>query len=232
MQNYLSYGGGVNSTAMLLLLLDEGWEFEAVYVDHGCDWPETRKYVAWLSKQMPITTIRPMVEGFSTVYDYFWHYKMVPSRTLRICTDKFKIRPLHRYFQRPCFDLIGFSSDEAHRAKFLVRDGITTRYPLLEYEIDREGCKRIIREHGLPVPPKSGCWFCPFQRIAQWKKLRKDYPELFCRANQLEERNRERRRAEGREPSFLASRPLSQIVNESQDALWEEYQYPPCRCEL
>ena len=37
MRNYLSFGGGVNSTAMLLLLLDEGWEFEAVYVDHGAE---------------------------------------------------------------------------------------------------------------------------------------------------------------------------------------------------
>lgn len=32
MKNYLSFGGGVNSVAMMLLLLDEGVEFEAVYV--------------------------------------------------------------------------------------------------------------------------------------------------------------------------------------------------------
>jgi len=156
----------------------------------------------------------------------------VPSRTLRICTDKFKVRPLHAYFQRPCFELIGFSTDEAHRAKLRVEKGSEHRYPLLEYEIDREGCKRIIREHGLPVPPKSGCWFCPFQRIAQWRLLRSQHPDLFCAAIKLEDRNRERRIAEGREPLWLASRPLSEIVNESQDALFEEYQYPPCRCEL
>jgi tRNA U34 2-thiouridine synthase MnmA/TrmU len=33
MRNYLSFGGGVNSVAMMLLLLDEGIEFEAVYVN-------------------------------------------------------------------------------------------------------------------------------------------------------------------------------------------------------
>ena len=37
MKTYLSYGGGVNSTAMLLMLHKEGWEFESIYVDHGCD---------------------------------------------------------------------------------------------------------------------------------------------------------------------------------------------------
>ena len=42
---YLSYGGGVNSTALLLLVEDWGWDVDIVYVDHACDWPETREYV-------------------------------------------------------------------------------------------------------------------------------------------------------------------------------------------
>lgn len=52
MKNYLSFGGGVNSVAMYLIMLDDGMipgdstnGFEAVYVDHGGDWPETLEYV-------------------------------------------------------------------------------------------------------------------------------------------------------------------------------------------
>lgn len=40
-KRYLSYGGGVNSTALLLLMHDEGLDFEAVFVDHGTDYPQT-----------------------------------------------------------------------------------------------------------------------------------------------------------------------------------------------
>ena len=45
MKEYLSFGGGVNSTALMLLLLDEGIEFESVFVNHGGDYPETYEYV-------------------------------------------------------------------------------------------------------------------------------------------------------------------------------------------
>ena len=50
-RRYLSFGGGVNSTALMLWLLDQGIDFEAVYADHGCDWPETRAYVAMLTER-------------------------------------------------------------------------------------------------------------------------------------------------------------------------------------
>jgi len=39
MKKYLSYGGGVDSTAMMLMLLDQGEEFEAIFVDHETDYP-------------------------------------------------------------------------------------------------------------------------------------------------------------------------------------------------
>ena len=41
MRSYLSYGGGVNSVALYIDLTLRGYDFEATFVDHGCDWPET-----------------------------------------------------------------------------------------------------------------------------------------------------------------------------------------------
>ncbi|MGV3772715.1 MAG: hypothetical protein ACO1QB_07430 [Verrucomicrobiales bacterium] len=34
-------------------------------------------------------------------------------------------------------------------------------YPLIDWGWDREECKRQIAKAGLPVPPKSACFFCP-----------------------------------------------------------------------
>lgn len=51
---YLSFGGGVNSTALYLHLLELGQEFEAVYVDHGTDYPETAEYVAYFAARYPV----------------------------------------------------------------------------------------------------------------------------------------------------------------------------------
>jgi 3'-phosphoadenosine 5'-phosphosulfate sulfotransferase (PAPS reductase)/FAD synthetase len=233
MKNYLSYGGGVNSTAMLLILHDEGQNFESIYVDHGCDWPETREYVHEIMvKRFPITILTPQVDGYSNLHDYASRYAMIPSRKTRWCTNKFKVSVINAYVQKPYFSLIGFSPDEAKRAKLSSQNGIENRFPLLEREIDREGCIEIIKAHGLPVPIKSGCWFCPFQRIGQWKLLRRRHPNLFCKAQQLEAREMEARAKIGKGPLYLASknRTLEDSIKGRQVRLFEEY--PPCNCTL
>jgi len=214
----------------MLLLLDEKWDFESVYVDHGCDWPETREYVVMLHRMgYKITIIKPKVEGFSNLYEYCWHYKIIPSRRQRWCTHKFKVKILNNYFKTPCFTCIGFSTDEAHRAKLSYRDGQELRFPLLEYEMNRYNCEQYILKKGLPLPMRSGCWFCPFQRIDQWKLLRKKHPDLFCKAKTLEDREIERRIEKGKHPLYLGGKPLEIVINEAQGEFFEEYK-PPCYC--
>lgn len=240
MNNYLSYGGGVNSTAMLLMMLDQGVDFEAVFIHHGTDWPETYHYVAglqwWLRNNgfAPITILRPWVQGASSLIDHCDRMAMIPSSLRRWCTSKFKVRVLHKYYQRPCFENIGFDAGEAHRAKISSVGGVETRWPLIEAGVDRAGCIEIIKAHDLPIPIKSGCYICPFQRRAQWVELRRSHPDLFCRAQKLEAANVEARLARGKEPIYLdpGGRPLDALVREKEAFLFDEMEYPPCQCEL
>jgi 3'-phosphoadenosine 5'-phosphosulfate sulfotransferase (PAPS reductase)/FAD synthetase len=41
MSELISFGGGVNSTAMAIMLVNEGWRGPIVFSDTGCEWPET-----------------------------------------------------------------------------------------------------------------------------------------------------------------------------------------------
>ena len=61
MRNYLSFGGGVNSVALYLYLRDMGTEFEAVFVDHGGDYPGTYDYVKMFSEKYPLTILKAVV---------------------------------------------------------------------------------------------------------------------------------------------------------------------------
>jgi 3'-phosphoadenosine 5'-phosphosulfate sulfotransferase (PAPS reductase)/FAD synthetase len=234
MKNYLSFGGGVNSTAMLIMLHEQGLEFESIYVDHGCDWPETLDYIAMIQTHYPITILKPDVEGFDNLYDYCWRYEMVPFFSMRFCTAKFKVRVIQKYVETPCFQYLGIASDEAHRAKLKGFKGAENRFPLIENNIDREGCKKIITDHGFPVPRKSGCWFCMFQRVGEWRELREKHPDLFCKAQKLEARNNEYRKRNGK--GFMGliggKKALSEVVNERQRKVFEEDEYPPCNCGL
>lgn len=238
MKKYLSFGGGVNSVAMLIMLTDQGEDFEAVFVDHGIDWPETYKYLemfqGWLKKNghRLITVIKPDVQGFHNLYDYSLYHSITPGIKFRWCTDKFKVTPLHKYYQKPAFDMIGIDYSEIHRAKINCRDGFEVRYPLIEEEKTRGDCKNIIISHGLSIPIKSRCYICPFQKRQQWKELRRVHPDLFCKAEKLEQKSREYRKAQGKKPLYLSGLggSLWNIVNEKQIPLIPELEYPPCNC--
>jgi hypothetical protein len=227
------------------MLHDQKQDFEAVFVNHGTDWPETYEYLdmlqGWLEKKgLPkITVLKPLRKiktpfeaSFDNLYDFCWAKKMFPVRMRRWCTYDFKVMVLNKYHIKPCFTLIGFAFDEAHRAKLSVRDGEELRYPLIEYEITRPGCVEIIRKAGLPVPPKSGCYICPFMRRGEIIKMRYEAPDLFCKLESLEKRNNEKRIGLGHMPYYSWGYSVSEIVNEKQSKLWETDEYPPCNCFL
>ena len=240
MKHYLSFGGGVNSVALYLLMAREGYDFEAIFVNHGTDWPETYEYFNYFQTYLkrlglrPVTEIIPDERGFNSLYDYCWEKRMVPCITPRWCTRQFKVSHVNRYVENPCFMHIGIDFGEAKRAKLSIEKGIEKRYLLIEHEIDRGGCVDLVNEHGLDTPQKSGCWICPFQSVGQWKNLRRDHPCLFADAVALEKRNIEYRIGKGKAPLYLSPKKISleALVGENQMPLFEQDEYPPCECGL
>ena len=245
MKNYLSMGFGWNSVALYLWLEDNGIDFEAVFVDHGGDWPETYDYADYfIATGRPVTVLRPTVRTrakrvFHNIVDYFEHMNVLPTKNpkRRYCTARFKSAVLDEYQETPCFVFIGYAFDEAHRAVISSSKGKEYRWPLIEHEISREGCKDIILAHGLELPRKSGCYICPYQGRKEYQELRKKHPELFCRVQKIEAAQNARITKDGRpwKPYFLAgNRPLSVVANDKQAALpgMESMEYPPCQCGL
>lgn len=237
MRNYLSFGAGVNSVALYLLMVEQGIEFEAVFSDTGCEWPETYHYIAmfqWWTKANGLPSIK-ILRPSHNLMDECKKYNLVPSIMLRWCTDKFKRKIIYKYCESPSFMHIGFALDESKRASVNNQKGFENRYLLIEHEITRAGCIEIIRKAGLTIPRKSGCYICPFQRVGQWKELRRNHPELFCRAVNLEKANILQRVARGKKPLYLSQSPrapLSEIVDERQRVLFEQDEYQPCLCGL
>lgn len=237
MKNYLSYGGGVNSTALLLWLIDQGIECEAVYADHETDWPETRTYVQMLQDRgYPITVLETRRKGLN-LYEYYYQHRMIPMRWVRACTVEYKLVPIANHCPTPCVMYLGISADESSRVDRIIagqRPGEEKRFPLVDEGIDRKGCIDIIKAHGLPVPIKSGCFICPFQRKGQWRELRTNHPDLFCKAKTLEAVTNARLAETGRAPVHLAhDKPLDAIAQADQMDLFGERDFErPCLCDL
>lgn len=152
----------------------------------------------------------------------------MPGR--RSCTAEFKINPIERELRRMgaapedgkrAIVGIGISLDEIQRAKGWgevdPRSPTQIReYPLLRLGIRRRDALAIIAEAGLPEPPRSACWFCPFHSLDEWRRLRREQPELFDRAVALEARLNERQAEQGKPPIWLTryAKPLSEVVQD------------------
>lgn len=119
----------------------------------------------------------------------------------RNCTTDWKIKPVDRYIKSiwPGEQVkvgLGITIDEWKRLRDTdYRDTEGKRvlgfsrarwYPLFELRLTRGDCIALIESEGLPVPPKSSCFFCPFMRRAEWQALRDDQPELWASAVRLE----------------------------------------------
>jgi len=197
----ISFGAGVNSVAMTVLLANEGWRGPIVFADPGNEHPKTYCYMDYFERTflkprgLNITRINPAayphlynekrVRESVTLENYCLSYGMVPLLSVRWCSVMFKREPLEGWRKQHGIDiaLIGFTDDEPQR----IREDSTRRYPLAERGITRKMCYRIIQQAGLVVPRKSGCFFCPGQRLSQWRDLYLNYPELYERAIQLED---------------------------------------------
>lgn len=152
----------------------------------------------------------------------------------RTCTAEFKIRVVEKELRRrgatkvsKAIVGIGISLDEWHRAgtaedprsKFQFRE-----YPLLWRELTRADCMRIIAEAGLPQPPRSACYFCPFHTAEEWRKLAREEPDLFEKACALEDKLHARGQALGRGAFYFTryGAPLRELFTGNEMVLFED----------
>lgn len=221
---YLSYGAGVNSTAILALIHLDNLKYDnlkIVFSDTGCEKPST---YCTIDKMQKLFNIEVIHSDLGNLYDYCYNKKVVPLRMFRWCTDKFKIRPINKWVKdnnlEDAIKIIGFCSGEENRIKY----DDTTEYPLIDLGINREGCKDIIRSVGWDVPDKSGCYFCPFQKKLEWIALQRNDPMLFNNVVKLEENTKNN--------ITITGKPLKDWLSKEkyQDRLFEFDEFQHCLC--
>lgn len=247
----ISYGGGVQSTALVVLAAQGVIDYRlALFSNVGDDseHPATIDYVRnlatpWAAEHgvtihelhrtkrdgTPVTLMQKlMVEGSRSVDIPVRMSNGAPGR--RSCTADFKIRVIQKWHKAhgatiddPAHVAIGISVDELERShNRKPNPGEIVHYPLLELGYTRSDCQRIIADAGLPVPPKSACYFCPFHRPATWAEMRRDEPDLFAKSVHLERTLNERRKMLGKDPVYLTrfNKPLDEAIAEAQTPLF------------
>jgi hypothetical protein len=185
-----SCGLGLNSAAGLVLFSKIGVRPDAVlFADTGGEKHETYAYREALDRFLgsvgfpPVTTVKRDVdharqkheEKYSTLEEECLVKKSLPSIAFygRSCSQKWKHAPQDKWANhwQPALDCwagggkvlkaIFYEAGEEYRATIASNSGYQFWYPLLDYDWGREECEEALRLAGLPVPPKSSCFFCP-----------------------------------------------------------------------
>lgn len=200
--NIVSFSGGKDSTAMLLMMLERGEDIHSVvFFDTGWEFPQMHDHIARVEEYAGIEIVKLKPEKS---FDYWVLDRPVvgrkgknkgiqyrrgngwPSPMRRWCTRE-KVRSMNLYLDsvKNPVSCVGYGSDEAHRVK--VNSKYPCRYPLLEYDKTEQDCLDYCLERGFDwgglygIYRRVSCYCCPLQRISDLKKLRKNFPELWSK---------------------------------------------------
>lgn len=165
---------------------------------------------------IPLTKVRlvPVKSDYDTLEEQLLKNGTIPPAALgpKTCSIRWKQEPIHnwvggckangrREFQpgwQPALDcwargervvkVIGFDAGAKDRRRTAMEgdEHYENFYVLRELGMDRLDCAKEILAAGLPLPIKSACFFCPFNKPKELLWLHHNHPDLFRRALVIE----------------------------------------------
>lgn len=211
----VSFSGGKDSTAMLLLMIERGMPIDIVLTaDTGMEFPEMYEHLNRLDdylfreRGIHLTTLRHP-KGFEwLMFDepkqkessianrqrlgVSLHGNGWPGVKVRWCTGQLKTHLISKEVNRlkgeyNALHYVGIAADEPKRIKNEV-------YPLVDWGITEAQALKICYDRGYDwgglyeIYHRCSCWCCPLQRIGELKKLRQHHPELWERLREMDKR--------------------------------------------
>ena len=185
--------GGKDSSALAVYMGDKIPDMEYFFCDTGAELPETYEYLTRLEVILgkPIARLNAQ-RGFDHWFEVF--RGTLPSPQMRWCTKIMKIKPIEEWIgDAPAISYVAIRADESNRKGYIsTKPNITTRFPFVEDNVDYHQVLRILEDAGIGLPTyyewrtRSGCYFCFYQRKAEWIGLSDKHPDLFERAVAIE----------------------------------------------
>lgn len=210
MKKYISFSGGVESTAMCLLY---GKGATAIFCDTGAEHAKMYERLDYVENMLKafhkgdfeLVRIKPNHKYQGKYYDNLETFikacKYFPSAGSRFCTGDFKIKPIDKYLSGSgeIELMIGLNFDEQNRkGNHLKGKNITYSYPLIDDGYDRDFCISLLKDYNLhpnfpPYMSRGGCKFCFFKRKKEFRAMVHLAPLEIKEVAELEESIQDKR---------------------------------------
>ena len=206
MKQVVSLSGGKDSTAMLLMMIEQGEQIDdIVFFDWGMEFPQMYDHLEKLESYIgrPITRLYPPNRFEYYMFDivktrgsrkgqkgYGWaHFKR------RWCS-RIKTDTCNQYIGNR-INCIGMAYEERFtrskpQNRWQAQYGVVPRYPLLEWGVSEtsalEYCYSKSFDWGglYKTFKRVSCWCCPLQNKKGLLALKQNFPELWHRLLELD----------------------------------------------
>jgi 3'-phosphoadenosine 5'-phosphosulfate sulfotransferase (PAPS reductase)/FAD synthetase len=204
MKHIVSFSGGKDSTAMLLMMMDRNMQIdEIIFCDTTMEFPEMYEHIDKVEKYIgrKITRIMPKhsfeyylkdiikIKGkYAGQAGYGWTGHMY-----RWCTNVLKKQPSNRYLKGIKHLLyLGIAVDEVKRFDRPENKKEHYRFPLKDWDITEKHALAYCYGKGFNWGglyekfSRVSCWCCPLQPLRELKVLYKDFPQLWAELKRLD----------------------------------------------
>jgi len=212
-QRYIaSCSFGKDSLAAIICRMEQGEPINGVVYCRimfddkiSAEWPEHEEWIH--SKAIPILESRygiktEIVQSERTYKDLFYKTFEKGSKVGRIygfpliggswCNSMLKMPPIKKWSskQQGYTEIVGIAADENKRVERAKLKGQIL--PLLQYGVTEAEAFDICRNAELLSPAyrdgreRLGCWFCHNMRVAELRRIRKEYPALWRELMELD----------------------------------------------
>ena len=229
-----SFGSGVQSTAIFLLINYEPERLLKIighlpeYIFFADTGAENQESLTNFEKCKSVSKI-PMIKVKNHERNALNSHRDVPvffkggGHMQRQCTSEWKIKPIDReisklYPAKRCTKNIkrivgkwlGISIDEISRIKESRTKSIENIYPLIELNLSRNDCYKILKKYNWKAV-KSSCYMCPYQ-VKRWRE-NKEIDKAIAYEKQLQ------KHSNYREIPFLhpSAQPLEVVYKNLQN---------------
>lgn len=229
----MSYGGGVQTVAIITLVLEGKLPRPDVLVmaDTEREVVTTFEYLnQWVKPTLDklglqveiaphsLATVDLESAGGEILLPAFTRQNGRIGKMPTFCSNEWKQRVIRRWLKdKDIIDTdvwLGISLNEAERMKSSGLNWYRHVYPLIELvPMHRAQCVAQIQKYGWPIPHKSRCWMCPNQSPREWKKMKQLNDGDFQKAVELESKLRQ---ADPHIYFHPLAIPLAQAVEQSE----------------
>lgn len=206
-KNIVSFSGGKDSTAMLLLMIEKNIKIdEIIFLDTGMEFPAMYQHIKqverFIDRSITILRAEKSFEYMMLEYEkqrgknkgqkgYSW-----PDFRNRWCTSYLKKQVIKKYLKKyKGYEIVEFHGIAVDEVKRLEKNNEkNVRYPLAEWNITEKEALEYCYNKGFNWDGlynnfnRVSCWCCPLKNLKELKTLYLKYPVLWDKLKEWEQK--------------------------------------------